>query len=142
MDFDKDYLTKVTSGEIAPPAFYTINETGDGLREKTEAEIMATATDNPTGWGEVTSWIKGKIAGYKQTLADTDYIVAKLQETALLGTTEETETLKARYAGEITARKEARTRINELEAKLTEIEENPPVFPELPEAKPEVLPEL
>lgn len=140
MNFSEEYLKKVLTGEIAPPAFYTINDAGDGLREKTEAEIMATATDNPTGWGEVTAWIKGQIAGYKQTLADTDYIVAKLQETALLGTTEET--LKSKYAGEITARKEARARINALEARLAEIEENPPVFPELPEAKPEVLPEL
>lgn len=130
MNFSEEYLKKVLTGEIAPPDFYTINETKDGLKEKTETEIFATATDNPTGYGEVTQWIRNKIGEYKQVLSNTDYIVSKLQEAMAVDTAEKTESLKARYAREITARKEARTRINELEEKLAEIKANPPTFQE------------
>lgn len=57
---------------------------------------------------------KEEMISLKQYLADTDYVVAKLQE-AQLEDEEEYNTLKVKYADILVKRKEARVRIRELE---------------------------
>jgi len=53
----------------------------------------------------------------EQYLSDTDYIIAKLNELKL-EEDETYETVKAQYSEQLTKRKEARTRINEIESIL------------------------
>lgn len=58
---------------------------------------------------------ENQLAELKQYLADTDYVIAKLNE-AKLEDEEEFNTLKEQYADILTKRKETRVRINELES--------------------------
>ena len=57
-----------------------------------------------------------KIAEYKKYLQDTDYIVLKIGECLADGNTEEVTAIKTEYAEQLAKRKEARNKINELEA--------------------------
>ena len=57
-----------------------------------------------------------KIAEYKKYLADTDYIVLKIGECLADGNTEAVTAIKTEYAEQLAKRKEARNKINELEA--------------------------
>ena len=54
----------------------------------------------------------------KTYLSETDYIVTKINEVMATGTDEEIAEIKAKYADILAKRKEARARINELEAEL------------------------
>lgn len=58
---------------------------------------------------------ENQLAELKQYLADTDYVITKLNE-AKLEDEEEFNTLKEQYADILAKRKETRVRINELEA--------------------------
>ena len=57
-----------------------------------------------------------KIAEYKKYLQDTDYIVLKMGEFLADGNTEAVTAIKTEYAEQLAKRKEARDKINELEA--------------------------
>ena len=57
-----------------------------------------------------------KIADYKKYLQDTDYIVLKMGECLADGNTEAVTAIKTEYAKQLAKRKEAREKINELEA--------------------------
>ena len=57
-----------------------------------------------------------KIAEYKKYLEDTDYIVLKIGECLADGNTEEVTAIKTEYAEQLAKRKEARDKINRLEA--------------------------
>ena len=61
-----------------------------------------------------------QIEKYQQYLTDTDYIITKLNE-ARLEDDAEFETMKAQYSEQLTKRKEARSKINELQKQLEEI---------------------
>lgn len=58
-----------------------------------------------------------KIAEYKKYLEDTDYVVLKMSECLADGNTEAVAAIKTEYAEQLTKRKEARNKINELEVK-------------------------
>ena len=126
--FDKDYTAQVISGEILPPAGYRINEAGDGLREKTEAEIMATGTGDITGWAEVAGYCRMKADECRRSLADTDYVVAKINELAVEGDSDGVETLRQKYSKQLADRKAWREKINRYEAKLAELDKIGPIF--------------
>lgn len=57
-----------------------------------------------------------KIAEYKKYLADTDYIVLKIAEAQSEGDTSTVSQLRDLYKEQLAKRKEARDKINELEA--------------------------
>ena len=57
-----------------------------------------------------------KIAEYKKYLQDTDYIVLKIGECLADGNTEAVTAIKTEYAEQLAKRKEARDKINKLEA--------------------------
>lgn len=61
-----------------------------------------------------------QIEKYQQYLTDTDYIITKLNE-ARLEDDAEFEAMKAQYSEQLTKRKEARSKINELQKQLEEI---------------------
>ena len=56
-----------------------------------------------------------EVVNLRRLLAETDYVVIKIQEAQLEGVPEEVESLKARYQEILTQRRQARTRLNELE---------------------------
>lgn len=60
--------------------------------------------------------LNNQIAEYKYILSSTDYIIPKIQEASILG--DDVEALKTQYATQLEQRKNARARINELEAQL------------------------
>lgn len=57
------------------------------------------------------------LCDYEQYLVDTDYIITKLNE-AKLEDDAEFETMKAQYSEQLTKRKEARSKINELQQEI------------------------
>lgn len=57
------------------------------------------------------------LCDYEQYLADTDYIIIKLNE-AKLEDDAEFEAMKAQYSEQLTKRKEARSKINELQQEI------------------------
>lgn len=57
-----------------------------------------------------------QIATYKKYLQDTDYIVLKIGECLADGNTEAVTAIKTEYAEQLAKRKEARDKINKLEA--------------------------
>lgn len=57
-----------------------------------------------------------QIEEYKKYLQDTDYIVLKMGECLADGNTEAVTAIKTEYAEQLAKRKEAREKINELEA--------------------------
>lgn len=59
---------------------------------------------------------KNTLLLYKSYLAETDYVIAKLQEAQLTATDEEYQAMKEEYSEILAKRKEARIKINELEA--------------------------
>lgn len=64
--------------------------------------------------------INSEIDCLKMLLNQTDYIIPKIQEASLLG--DDVEALKTQYATQLEQRKNARARINELEAQLNALE--------------------
>lgn len=64
--------------------------------------------------------LNNEITELQQYLADTDYIITKLNE-AKLEDDAEFEVMKAQYSEQLSKRKEARSKINELKKQLEEI---------------------
>lgn len=60
------------------------------------------------------------LCDYEQYLADTDYIIIKLNE-AKLEDDAEFEAMKAQYSEQLTKRKEARSKINELQQEIASL---------------------
>lgn len=60
------------------------------------------------------------LCDYEQYLSDTDYIITKLNE-AKLEDDEEFNTMKAQYSEQLTKRKEARSKINELQQEIASL---------------------
>lgn len=60
------------------------------------------------------------LCDYKQYLADTDYIITKLNE-AKLEDDAEFETMKDQYSEQLSKRKEARSKINELQQEIASL---------------------
>lgn len=60
------------------------------------------------------------LCDYEQYLADTDYIITKLNE-AKLEDDAEFETMKAQYSEQLSKRKEARSKINELQQEIASL---------------------
>lgn len=71
----------------------------------------------PTAEEKATQEKAKKIAEYKAYLEKTDYIVLKIAEAVADNNSEEVKNLKTTYTTELTKRKEAREKINELEVK-------------------------
>lgn len=65
--------------------------------------------------------IENEIWEKKQYLSESDYIITKINEVMATGTDEEISDVKTKYAEELTKRKEARARVNELEAELEQL---------------------
>lgn len=61
--------------------------------------------------------LNNRLCDYEQYLTDTDYIITKLNE-ARLEDDAEFETMKAQYSEQLTKRKEARSKINELQQEI------------------------
>ena len=61
-----------------------------------------------------------QIEKYQQYLTDTDYIITKLNEARLEDDTE-FEAMKAQYSEQLTKRKEARSKINELQQEIASL---------------------
>ena len=61
-----------------------------------------------------------QIEKYQQYLTDTDYIITKLNEARLEDDTE-FNTMKAQYSEQLTKRKEARSKINELQQEIASL---------------------
>lgn len=64
-----------------------------------------------------------EISDLKEYLTNTDFIVSKINEASVIDDTEEVANLKEKYADDLVKRKEARARINELEALIVSLEE-------------------
>lgn len=64
-----------------------------------------------------------EIATNKALLSDTDYIVLKIAEAVADGDTDEVAQLQALYAPELAQRRQARARINDLQAEADLVEE-------------------
>lgn len=64
--------------------------------------------------------LNNEITELQHYLTDTDYIITKLNE-ARLEDDAELETMKAQYSEQLTKRKEARSKINELQKQIEEI---------------------
>ena len=64
--------------------------------------------------------LNNEITELQQYLTDTDYIITKLNE-AKLEDDVEFEAMKAKYSEQLTKRKEARSKINEIQKQLEEI---------------------
>lgn len=60
------------------------------------------------------------LCDYEQYLSDTDYIITKLNE-ARLEDDAEFETMKAQYSEQLSKRKEARSKINELQQEIASL---------------------
>lgn len=126
--FDADYIAQVVSGAILPPSGFRINDSGDGLVEKTESEILATDTGDITGWAEVAGYCRMKADECRRSLTDTDYVVAKINELVVEGDSDGVEALRQKYSTQLADRKAWRERINRYEAKLAELDKIRPIF--------------
>lgn len=76
---------------------------------------MLTLTDEEATAAQAKAEREAQIAQYKDYLTSTDYIVLKISEAVAEGDTDEVDTLQSKYAPELSKRKEARARINDLE---------------------------
>lgn len=63
-----------------------------------------------------------EITDLKDYLTETDFTVSKINEAVAIGDDEEVANLKTKYADDLVKRKEARARINELEALIASLE--------------------
>ena len=64
--------------------------------------------------------LNNQLCDFQQYLTDTDYIITKLNEAKLEDDTE-FETMKAQYSEQLTKRKEARSKINELQQEIASL---------------------
>lgn len=110
--------------ENGEPLTQTVTKTvRDGLEEGytqiTEEEFNELTKPKlyvPTAEEKAAQEKAKKIAEYKKYLDNTDYIVLKIGECLADGNTEAVTAIKKEYAEQLAKRKEARDKINELEA--------------------------
>ena len=95
--------------------FDKLNNFYDVAVEVIEGKVNFTYTKNETSEG----YLLSQIEAYKQKLSETDYIVTKIAESQAIG--EDIGELINQYSEVIANRRLIRTKINELEAKLKEL---------------------
>ena len=95
--------------------FDKLNNFYDVAVEIIEGKVKFTYTKNETSEG----YLLSQIEAYKQKLSATDYVVTKIAEAQALG--EDTTELLNQYSETIANRKLIRTKINELEEQLKEL---------------------
>lgn len=95
--------------------FDKLNNFYDVAVEVVEGKVKFTYTKNETSEG----YLLSQIEAYKQKLSATDYIVTKIAESQAIG--EDIGELINQYSEVIANRRLIRTKINELEAKLKEL---------------------
>ena len=95
--------------------FDKLNNFYDVAVEVIEGKVKFTYTKNETSEG----YLLSQIEAYKQKLSETDYVVTKIAEAQALG--EDTTELLNQYSETIANRRLIRTIINDLEAKLKEL---------------------
>lgn len=95
--------------------FDKLNNFYDVAVEVIEGKVKFTYTKNETNEG----YLLSQIEAYKQKLSATDYIVTKIAESQAIG--DDVGELINQYSEVIANRRLIRTKINELEAKLKEL---------------------
>ncbi len=95
--------------------FDKLNNFYDVAVEVIEGKVKFTYTKNETSEG----YLLSQIEAYKQKLSATDYIVTKIAESQAIG--DDVGELINQYSEVIANRRLIRTKINELEAKLKEL---------------------
>ena len=95
--------------------FDKLNNFYDVAVEVIEGKVKFTYTKNETSEG----YLLSQIEAYKQKLSETDYIVTKIAESQAIG--EDVGELINQYSEVIANRRLIRTIINDLEAKLKEL---------------------
>lgn len=95
--------------------FDKLNNFYDVAVEVIEGKVKFTYTKNETSEG----YLLSQIEAYKQKLSETDYIVTKIAEAQAIG--DDIGELINQYSEVIANRRLIRTKINELEAKLKEL---------------------
>ena len=95
--------------------FYKLNNFYDVAVEVIEGKVKFTYTKNETSKG----YLLSQIEAYKQKLSETDYIVTKIAESQAIG--EDVGELINQYSEVIANRRLIRSLINDLEAKLKEL---------------------
>ena len=95
--------------------FDKLNNFYDVAVEIIDGKVNFTYTKNETSEG----YLLSQIEAYKQKLSETDYVVTKIAEAQALG--EDTTELLNQYSETIANRRLIRTIINDLEAKLKEL---------------------
>lgn len=95
--------------------FDKLNNFYDVAVEIIEGKVNFTYTKNETSDG----YLLSQIELYKQKLSETDYIITKIAESQAIG--EDVGELINQYSEVIANRRLIRTKINELEAKLKEL---------------------
>lgn len=95
--------------------FDKLNNFYDVAVEVIEGKVKFTYTKNETSEG----YLLSQIEIYKQKLSETDYIVTKIAEAQAIG--DDVGELINQYSEVIANRRLIRTKINELEAKLKEL---------------------
>ena len=86
------------------------------ITEEEFNELSKPKIPEPTAEEKAAQEKERQIATYKKYLQDTDYIVLKMGECLADGNTEAVAAIKTEYAEQLAKRKEARDKINELEA--------------------------
>ena len=95
--------------------FDKLNNFYDVAVEVIEGKVKFTYTKNETSEG----YLLSQIEAYKQKLSATDYVVTKIAESQAIG--DDVGELINQYSEVIANRRLIRTKINELEAKLKEL---------------------
>ena len=95
--------------------FDKLNNFYDVAVEVIEGKVKFTYTKNETSEG----YLLSQIEAYKQKLSATDYVVTKIAEAQAIG--DDVGELINQYSEVIANRRLIRTKINELEAKLKEL---------------------
>lgn len=95
--------------------FDKLNNFYDVAVEVIDGKVKFTYTKNETSYG----YLLSQIEAYKQKLSETDYVITKIAETQAIG--DDIGELINQYSEVIANRRLIRTKINELEAKLKEL---------------------
>ena len=95
--------------------FDKLNNFYDVAVEVIEGKVKFTYTKNETSEG----YLLSQIEAYKQKLSETDYVITKIAESQVIG--EDVGELINQYSEVIANRRLIRTIINDLEAKLKEL---------------------
>lgn len=95
--------------------FDKLNNFYDVAVEVIDGKVKFTYTKNETSYG----YLLSQIEAYKQKLSETDYVITKIAEAQAIG--DDIGELINQYSEVIANRRLIRTKINELEAKLKEL---------------------